>query len=492
MRQDVDITNFGAGELSPRLVGRVDIDKYFDGCELLRNFVVIPQGGVTRRPGTMWVQGAATPSYPAKLIPFVFSTSQAFVIEFGHLVARFYADDGIIASGGSPVEIATPYEGTQLDQLDYVQSTDELYLTHPTYPTQILERLSDTDWVLTPFAPLDGPYLSQNTTATTLTPSGTTGSITIAASSIVGINATEGNTGQGFLSSDIGRSIRIQDVSVWGWCVITAVNSTTSVTATVQPACPQGAAGALDGTAATANWMLGKWCGTTGYPWHPTFWQQRLMLLGTNNQPNAIEGSVTGAFNAFPPAQSDGSVTDINALSWIIDDDQVNATTWVSPAGSAQAMQLGIGTTGGEQIMQAATTSEALTPSDVQAYRETAYGSALNVKPLRIVKSVLFTDRPGRKLHEWTFQWTVNGYLGPDMAVLAEHITASGIAWMVYQQAPYCVVWMCLNNGGLISLTYLRDQNIVAWTEHVLGGQYLRRAADRRIARGDPEPGREL
>ena len=524
MRVDLDLTNFSAGELSPRMAGRTDIAKYFNGCEALLNFVAMPQGGVTRRPGTMYVATVGAPATPARLLPFIFSTEQAYVIELGANYARFYANDGQVQSGGAPVQIATPYAAADLAAIQYTQSADTLYLCHPSYAAQALTRSSPTAWAITPLTFRDGPYLAVNTGTTTLTLSAATGSVTVTASSIVGINATPGNTGQGFLPTDVGRHLRVRLQSLWGWLVITAVTSTTVVTATVQAAVPNGAfamdgapwtgstwypvgaiavnggttykvtvgglsaatggptgSGGTDGTVTwvsvaavplvTTQWQLGKWSGAAT-PYNPMFWQNRLMLCGSNDEPNAIEGSVTGDFTNFAPTQSDGSVTAVNALSWIISDDEVNAIRWLSPAGSAQAMQLGIGTTGGEDILQAASTAQALSPTNVTAYRETSLGSAPNVRPLRILKSVLFANRPGRKLHEWTFQWMVNGYVGPDLAVLSEHITVSGIAQLAYQQNPYGVVWAIRNDGALIGLTYLRDQDVVAWHRHQLGGQY--------------------
>ena len=531
MRADIDITNFTAGELSPRMRGRIDVAKYFNGAEALLNMVIMPQGGITRRPGTLDVAAVGLQAYKPLLVDFEFSTLQAYVIEFGHEYARFYTNDGQIAVGGVPVQITTPYAASDLGRLWWFQSADTLYLLHPSYPPQVLTRSSSASWAINPLTVRDGPYLPINTTTTTLTPSGLTGAITITASSVVGINATPQNTGQGFLSTDVGRCIRIKLQSLWAWAIITAVTSTTVVNATVQPANANGAVGALDGApwaaatevvtgtivllgnyyqcvsggttgatgptgtgqniqdntawwnyiqpipTSTAKWMMGKWSTTTGWPYVGGFWQNRMCLLGTNNQPNAVEASVTGDFPNFAATQWDGTVVGNNALSWVISDDEVNACLWVAPAGSAQAAQLGIGTTGGEQIFQAQTTGQALTPTNVQAYRETSYGSVPGKLPVRIGKSLLFVNATGRKVHEWTFSWQVNGYLGPDLAVLAEHVTAAGapnlgIVQSAYQQNPHSVIWYLRADGQLIALTYLRDQDVVGWSQHRLGGQY--------------------
>lgn len=466
---DAELTNFTAGELSPRLLGRVDQAKYHNGCQTLLNMVVMPQGGATKRPGTSIVAGYGDPTNPVVLIPFIFSTVQAYILEFGHLYIRFYTNDGQVQSGGVPVQIASPYTAADLAQIGYTQSADELFLTHPNYPIQLLSRLSGTAWTLAALNVRDGPYLSLAAPdgTTTLTPSGTSGTITLTASSAQVIN-----NGLGFVATDVGRIIRLKPVAQWSWCEITAVNSNLIVTATVRENVNNGAIDPLDGTAATAFWGLGKWSATTGYPYRAMFWQNRLIMAGTNDQPNAIEGGVIGDFGNWAPTAVDGTVLAIHAFSWIISDDQVNAVKWLSPAGSAQTMQLGIGTAGSEKILQPATDSQALGSTNVQAYEETHYGSVDNVRPIRVAKSVLFADRGGRQVHEWTFNWQVNGYVGPDLAVLAEHITKTGITQSAWQQLPFGVIWFLRGDGQLIGLTYLRDQDVVAWHRHRLGGQY--------------------
>ena len=527
MIEDIQITNLGAGELSPRLLGRTDEEKYYDGAQVMLNMVPMPQGGCTRRPGTMFIALTDDQSNPCRLIDFQFSVQQAYILEFFGGGARVYADDGQVLSGGAPVRISLPYASADLAALGYCQSDDELFLTHYNYPPMSINRTSNTAWTTSTLTFLDGPYLDVNTTPTTLTPSEPNGTITVTASSAAGING-----GAGFQISDVGRLLRMQLSGLWAWMVINTVASPTSITAVVMPSVNNGAYGALDGAQWTANtyyptyvivsnaghfyqattggtsgsgsaptgtsttgiydgtviwkyvtnvifstttWALGKWVNGVN-PAHCSFWQNRFCLGGTSYQPNCLELSVTGDFFNFAPTQADGTVSDVNALSWVFDNDQVNEIRWLSPVGSAQAMQFGIGTVGGEEIVQAAATAQALTPTSVQAYQETQLGSAANVRVHRIGKSTLFVNRNGRKLHEWTFEWQLNGYAGPDLAVLAEHITrgvdGSGIVQTAYQQNPHGILWAIRGDGGLIGMTYLREQNIVAWHRHQLGGDY--------------------
>lgn len=179
------VTNFTAGEISPRLEGRVDLAKYRDGCRIMNNMVPQVYGGVRRRPGTRFVAEVKDSARKTRLLPFIFSTTQAYIVEVGHLYMRFYKDGGQIVSGSPavPVEIATPYTEAQLADLQWVQSADVMWLTHPSHKPRKLSRTSHTSWTLTEADIRNGPFLTENATTTTLKLSAATGTgVTMTAS----------------------------------------------------------------------------------------------------------------------------------------------------------------------------------------------------------------------------------------------------------------------------------------------------------------------
>lgn len=174
--------NFTSGEWSPRLHGRSDLAKYYNAVETLENFIILPQGGVTRAPGFHFVAAAKYPNSLCRLAPFEFSVTQAYILEFGHHYIRFYKDHGQILSAGVPYEIATPYDEAHLFQLDIsTQSADVLYIFHPSYPPAKLSRTGHTAWTISNIVWTDGPYLNEQTTPT-ITPSALTGTINLLAS----------------------------------------------------------------------------------------------------------------------------------------------------------------------------------------------------------------------------------------------------------------------------------------------------------------------
>ena len=142
-------TNFTAGELSPRLEGRVDVSKYFNGCMVLENMTIHPHGGASRRSGTRYVADVKDMTRKPRLIPFEFSTVQAYIVEAGHQYMRFFRNEGQIEdSPGVPTEIATPYAEADLFELEFAQSADVMYIVHPNYAPRKLERTSHTAWTL--------------------------------------------------------------------------------------------------------------------------------------------------------------------------------------------------------------------------------------------------------------------------------------------------------------------------------------------------------
>lgn len=152
---------FTAGELSPRLHGRTDLAQYYQGCKTLRNWLVMPQGGVTKRAGTRFVAEVKDHAHTPRLLPFVFGVEQAYVIEIGHTGSdgymRFFRDQGQIQSGGGPVEITSPpWQEAELLEVMVAQSADTMYLAHPAHPPKVLTRSSHLSWTLSDYTVAPG------------------------------------------------------------------------------------------------------------------------------------------------------------------------------------------------------------------------------------------------------------------------------------------------------------------------------------------------
>ena len=175
------ITSFNAGQVSPLMEARSDFQKYTASSRILENMLITTQGPVLKRPGTKYI--ATVKSGTPRLLPFEYSTDDAYVLETGNLYMRFCRDGGQILDPTNPVEIVTPFATDELDSIQYAQADNSMYFANGTDIPQVLSRTSHTAWTMEDVDFQTGPFLPENDTTTTITPSATTGSITLTASS---------------------------------------------------------------------------------------------------------------------------------------------------------------------------------------------------------------------------------------------------------------------------------------------------------------------
>ena len=190
------LENFNTGEMSPLLAGRVGFDKYPNGASILENFIPTTQGPNQRRAGTRFVYEVKDSAKKVLLVPFEYSVTQAYMLEFGDFYVRFYTWDAVTkvrgileSSPGVPVEVVTPYSEADLYNTDgtprlrFVQSGDFLYLAHSAYQPRILKRLSATSFSMDLFESTGGPWMALNDTGVAVGASAETGSVTLNATS---------------------------------------------------------------------------------------------------------------------------------------------------------------------------------------------------------------------------------------------------------------------------------------------------------------------
>ena len=134
--------NFTTGAVSPQVRARVDLAKYEGACQVIKNAIVLAQGGVTKRPGTRFVANAQD----GRLIPFRYSPSQTYALLFTDYRVWFFSNGGTVAVGDTPYSIESPYTLNDLFRIKYAQTADVMYLAHPDYPPKKLIRYGHTDW----------------------------------------------------------------------------------------------------------------------------------------------------------------------------------------------------------------------------------------------------------------------------------------------------------------------------------------------------------
>lgn len=402
-------------------------------------------------------------------------------------------------------EFATQYPTqTTWKNLRLVQDETTAVLLTPTIKPYVISETTPGSVIfqLTAVDLLDGPYIDPVTGGTTITPSGTSGSITLTASAATGIN-----NDFGFKTTDIGRLVRLnsspaawssgttysvgqtvlatdgnvytslkssntnhdptKDVtfwalsptgSIWTWAQITAWTSTTVVTATIR-------GDALLNTNAMTLWRLGVYSDTTGWPACGSFHEGRLCLGGVIG--NRIDMSKSFASFNFAPTAPDGTVADDNAIAAIGKAVDVNQFFWIL----SEEDGLYTGSMAGEWRIRASNLDDPLTPTSIQMRRVTTYGS-FNAEALCTPRSILFIQRQQRKVFEFaTFQNEQN----PDannLTLTGPQTTVDGLEEIAWQQEPCPIMWGRTATGKLIGCSYRRtpDKYYAGWHRHTLGG----------------------
>ena len=519
-RLELITTNFTAGEFSPRLRGRSDLEKLNASAELLRNVVIMKQGGATLRPPLDFLGEIKVSSETARPIDFVYSRDDAYVLVFGHLTMQVIRSGAYVESSpGVRYEITTPYTQSMLASIDYTQGADTMILTHGSVVTQRLRRFAHALWVLdaTPFAPSAMAETGHRSATVSMTISATT----------VGAGRTLTASATFFCDADVGRVIG------WGGgaATLTAVGSATSATATVTAAFASASAAAnewlLEGTpqsactasakdpvgiamtltlaaggwrvadigkhveinaglvritnvaahnalvadgvivnelastvAAPANaWILkgDVWNAVDGYPRTCTFYEQRLWLAATAKYPQTEWGSRSGLFFNFTPGPEDDA-----AVAKTVASDQVNPIQFLVSAASLIAL----GYDG--EFEARGGIEKPISQANMQIKLQTEYGSAA-VRPETVGKEVLHVERGGKALRS-LFPLQVEGYDSNDVSVFSEHLLRGGVKFIAFEQRPESVLWVGTTDGAMHALTFNTEQKIVAWASGATDG----------------------
>lgn len=215
-----------------------------------------------------------------------------------------------------------------------------------------------------------------------------------------------------------------------------------------------------------ATWLyaFGAFSAERGYPACGTLFQDRLVMGGTEAQPDSVWTSVTGNYSSFADKEH-GIVRDDSSVAFTLASPQVNRIRWMSPDGSG----LLIGTAGSEWFVRPATTSKAFAPGNVDAKPQSGHGSKA-IGSILAGSATLFVDRSGRKVMEPIYDASVDRYVSQDLTLISNTITKGGIVDMAFVQKPDNIVWMPRADGALVGLTYNREQQIAGFHPHVLGG----------------------
>lgn len=486
MKTVVMKNNFSAGELSTALYTRTDIQQYSNGAKRLQNVFPLVEGGVRKRPGTF---NRGLMAGAIRLIPFIVNSSSVFMLIFKNLEVLIYNP----RTKAVVTTLTSPYTAAQIPDIQYVQYRFEMFITHSAVPVQRL-RCSEAfdNWALGAFIythpPIDSEsarypfrkgtpsgkdlgafvnFLLDGIPAWSNTQTYLTGDVVIYASQYY--QAARENTDQvpntstadwvvvpdantaGFTADDVGRYIEVNG----GLIRITRYDHVNSVSGEVVKK--------LDATikAIERAWVIlpHAFNATDGYPRCCTYFKQRLVLANTKKAPNKIWFSTVGSNSDFLETTEDGDAFSIVSASGLS-----NSILFLEAQRGVICL-----TSGGEFMVDS---DGGLTPTTVNIIEHSAYGAYAVTRPERVGNELLFVQRGGERMRALTYRYEVDGLVSPEISSLASHIGEDhqGINEITYQQEPESIVWCVLGDGKVASITFNRDQEVLAWAQHDFGG----------------------
>ena len=516
---------FSAGEISPEMFGRIDDAKYQQGSAKMRNFIAKPQGPAQNRPGFKFVKEVKDSTKATRLLSFTFNTVQTMVIEMGHEYFRFHTQgltlqyvDGAAWNSGTnytvgdiakysgtnyyaktahsnsqppnatnwyalpadmTYEIPSPYQQDAQDQelfdLHYVQSADVMTLVHPNHPPRELRRLGATKWELklidfgSPIAAPGGvsvaAYIPSSASINTDTYQAHEYVVTSIAANLVDESAQSSSasvnnnifvtgakntvTWNAVAAADRYRVYKNQG-GIYGF--IGETTATSIIDDNIGP-----------DFSVTPPIYENDFVGSGNYPGAVSYFEQRRVFAGTNNAPQNIWMTKSGTESNMSFGLP---IRDDDRIEFRVAAREANTIRHIVPLTNLLML------TGSAEWRVTSVNSDAITPTSISV-KPQSYVGANNAQPVIVNNSMVYAASRGGHVRELGYNWQANGFITGDVSIRAAHLFDNfEIVDIGMAKAPLPVVWFVNNQGLLLGLTYVPEQQIGAWHQHDTDGLF--------------------
>ena len=573
--------SFARGEISPLLHARVDLALYMTALASLKNMIVLPQGGVTRRPGFIRMDETPNADFtecPVRLVPFRYNTEDAMIVEIssGRLgtsgAFRFWTSSGgLVTKNGAPyvltaeisqtigdVEILRRYftDVSDLTGIRFAQSGNVIFLAHRKYPPAMLVRNALNDWSLRALEFEDGPWVTQDADAADTT-------ITVQTWDTTRVRLVSSE--EGFFSRDMvgslfklsftveGDTVTGESLAAPDWYVSAIAEVATEWylqtynnwqgTVEIQKSYDGGenwitvrkysrvdynkdGQASFSGSEAdknvlyriraqhtndvtmkfdfevsgytkdyifrlltyfedgtmlaeriyapgelrvsfpfydrpTKDWALGAWNDSTGYPGCIAFYQDRLVLAGSAQEPQTVWMSKIGDYKSF--SRSDP----------MRDDDAINITISAEDMDGIHSLvamsDVMVFTASSEWKISGAGENGAISPNAVVAHRQDEIGSA-SMQPIVCDGQIILVQTHRTEVDAMRYSFDVDGYTGSKISIISQHLFQRRILHAAYQQIPDSILWFALEDGTVATCTFQTEHELVGWARQITEG----------------------
>lgn len=528
-------TNFSVGELDPLIRARTDLQQYQNALEEATNVIIQPQGGFKRRDGLQFIHDFGSTFTDFKVIPFEFSVTDSYLLVFVN--QRIYVfKAGVLQTNingsGNDYITATDITTAMLDEINYTQAVDTLILCHEDLQTKRLVRNSDTSWTLENLPLSNIPqYAYQfltNQPTFTITPSATTGNITITASSVTtdtgtaqagssdtitlksaspytdnqpnGMfitltsgtgagqtrhiesyvastkiatvypawdtqpNATTGYKVEAFAPSTVGEYAQV--LSTFGRARYVEYVSATVMRAVVEVNFFD-TSGITSGNWESEHGYEDVWSTTRGWPKSAAFHEGRLYFGGSKSRPNTVWGSGVINYFDFNP----GTGLDDEAVEATINTNQLNTIVNLFSGNDFR-----IFTTGGEFVVLQ-TGDNPITPSSFFVRPQTRLGARAGIPIEDLNGASVFIQRQGKSINAFQFGDTTASYQVQNISALSSHLLKNPVDMAARRAASTDesdrLFVVNGTDGSMAVYSILVGQNVIAPSRFTTDGEFI-------------------
>ncbi|WP_018125860.1 hypothetical protein [Desulfovibrio oxyclinae] len=462
------LTSFTAGELSPRLEGRMDLTHYFNGCRTLENFLVHPHGGAWRRSGLRFMAKALGDG-PGLFIPFEFNREHTYLLELDRVgqktVMRVFSGDSPVLINGTEFRMDLPYLSDELHELRHAQSGDFLVLVHPRHPPRKLLCAGAADWTLTDIAFIDQPEKWKENNYPSC--------VTFHQERLV-LAATPDRPATIWMSR-VGdftdMRLKSREAPLEDWRDFTCSGTGTGKSGeyfTVKNGGLFEKGYGLRGKTADGSLRYYQYRGEEVFDPDGA---DDTVKFGSHIE---VIHDASGNLNeSFWTSCEVGDRVEAPPGEKPLDDDAVELTLSGRQANGIRFLvskaRLWVGCAGGEWTVCGSGAGDPVTPAGAQAGHEGTCGAEPH-QPENVGFASIFIQRGGRKVREMAYRFESDAYVSTDLTLLSGHITGPGVIMLACLQEPDPIIFCLRKDGNIAALTYQRDQKVTAWSRIITDG----------------------
>ncbi|QDP57618.1 MAG: hypothetical protein Tp1102MES731781_46 [Prokaryotic dsDNA virus sp.] len=436
-------TNFASGELNPLLNARTDASAYFNGAKTLRNWYLLDEGGLMRRPGTTY---KSTLPGASRIIPFIFSNDEMAVFALSNNRLDVFNSSG--ASVQANITSNCNWTTAQLFELNYAQFGDTVFIVHRDNPIVKIVRTSASNFAVSLFT------FEENETVTVGGVNKTTQPFFKYAASTISVTLSAHATGTGrtltassgyFTADYVGTYLLVNNKQV----KVTGFTSSTEITVTV-----------IEDTVSNGPhfvWAEQLISSIKGFPQAVTFHDNRLYFGGIKDKPASVIGSVVGEYFNFEV----GSGNADDAIDVTITADRINEIRHLVSSRNLQVF-----TDGGEFFVPSSSDTSAVTPSNIVFMRQTPYGCN-RARPVIFDGATLYAQKNGKAIREYLFSDVESAYASTSISILASQVINNPVDMaMITGTAtrPEQFAFFTNTDGTLALFHSIRSEKIAGWT----------------------------